>query len=67
MDHHDDGLVHSHGWAREQPRHRPAADGRRSHGDVRGAMNAHPAQQEFDDGLVHTHAWACADRGRPRH
>jgi hypothetical protein len=66
MDHHDDGLVHSHGWAREQPRHRPA-DGRRNHSDVRGAMNAHPAQQEFDDGLVHGHSWACGERGRPRH
>jgi len=62
--HHDDGLVHSHGWARDTPRHQPRARGA---ADVRKAMGAHPAQQEFDDGLVHSHGWACSDRGRAKH
>lgn len=58
---HDDGLVHTHDWARERPRS-PAP-----RNAVASAMNAHPAQREFDDGLVHSHGWACGERGRPRH
>lgn len=54
---HDDGLVHSHGWAcRERGRmvHRPTAHTTR------------PASAEDpDDGLVHGHAWACGERGQP--
>ncbi len=66
MDQHDDGLVHSHSWAREQPRHRPT-DGRRVHGDARPAASATRPGDDHDDGIDHGHAWACSDRGRPRH
>jgi hypothetical protein len=58
---HDDGLVHSHGWATEPP---PPAAGaqRRTQGTI-----PHPTQRpedHFDDGLVHSHGWACSERGR---
>ena len=57
MDHdtHDDGLVHSHGWATEPPPSvgellRPAA-----------ARIATTTEQDgHDDGLVHGHGWASA-------
>lgn len=54
---HDDGLVHSHGWAcRERSRmvHRPMAHTTRPTG-----------AEDPDDGLVHGHGWACAERGQP--
>jgi hypothetical protein len=55
-DRHDDGLVHSHGWATEPPR--PA----------RQPPRVIPAPTEDrDDGLVHSHGWACGERGRPSH
>jgi len=64
--HHDDGLVHGHGWAREQPRHRGPSPVRAGHGAA--AANGRPAPQaDFDEGLVHGHSWACGERGRPRH
>jgi len=54
---HDDGLVHSHGWAC------------RERGAPRGAMVHRPAEPrpirqepEYDDGLVHDHGWARAAR-----
>jgi hypothetical protein len=66
-DMHDDGLVHSHGWATEPPPSigallRPANDD--------GCMPA-PANDiaavtqddAHDDGLVHQHGWACGERG----
>jgi hypothetical protein len=64
MDQHDDGLVHSHGWASEPPRHsqpRPAPAPR----PMRGAAPEPRAHE--DDGLVHSHGWACSERGRARH
>lgn len=55
-DHHDDGLVHSHGWAAEtKPPHE------------RTAQIHRPAPPEHDDGLIHGHAWACGERGRAAH
>ena len=51
-DEHDDGLVHAHNWATEQP---APMIGR---AQIAAAMGAHPAEQDFDDGLVHGHAWA---------
>ena len=58
-DHHDDGLVHSHGWAKEPPPSvgellRPAA--------ARVATTT-AADADHDDGLVHHHGWACGQRG----
>ena len=38
MDHHDDGLVHSHGWAREQPRHRQVAEQHDSESTIAAAQ-----------------------------
>jgi len=53
-DNHDDGLVHSHRWATEPPRH--------------PMPRVIPApRDDHDDGLVHTHGWACGERGRPAH
>lgn len=59
-DNFDDGLVHSHGWARETmpegitrlvaPALRVPAN------DTAEAMNAHP--EDHDAGLVHNHGWA---------
>jgi hypothetical protein len=51
-DKYDDGLVHNHGWAAENPA--PAH------------QRALPAQaaEDHDDGLVHSHGWACSERGR---
>jgi hypothetical protein len=64
-DMHDDGLVHSHGWATEPPPSvgmllRPANDDRRT-----APQAATPANQDdmHDDGLVHSHGWACGQRG----
>jgi hypothetical protein len=54
---HDDGLVHSHGWAcreRGQMVNRPPA-----------ASIRPTSAEEPDDGLVHGHGWACGERGRP--
>jgi hypothetical protein len=69
MDHHDhdDGLVHSHGWATEPPPSigmllRPANDVAGARPDIAAAMNV---KQDHDDGLVHGHAWA-SDDGRLR-
>jgi hypothetical protein len=53
-DRHDDGLVHSHGWATEPPRRQQAP-------------RVIPPRDDHDEGLVHTHGWACGDRGRPSH
>ncbi|MGG5811299.1 hypothetical protein [Falsiroseomonas sp. CW058] len=69
-DTHDDGLVHSHGWATEPPPSvgrllRPAdGDPAIATPDIAAAMSV---KQDHDDGLVHGHGWACADRGRMRH
>lgn len=69
MDHHDhdDGLVHSHGWATEPPPSigmllRPANDDGGRAPDIAAAMNV---KQDHDDGLVHGHGWA-SDDGRLR-
>lgn len=69
-DMHDDGLVHSHGWATEPPPSvgmllRPANDDRRvpaPANDVAAAM-AVKQDADHDDGLVHHHGWACGERG----
>ena len=58
-DQHDDGLVHSHGWATEPPPSvgellRPAAARVATTRDV---------DADHDDGLVHHHGWACGQRG----
>jgi hypothetical protein len=58
-DHHDDGLVHSHGWATEPPPPvgkllRPAAA---------RIATTRAAEADDDDGLVHHHGWACGQRG----
>lgn len=45
---HDDGLIHSHGWAcaeRGRPGHR---------------LTTRP-EPEHDEGLVHSHGWAAAE------
>jgi hypothetical protein len=47
---HDDGLVHSHGWActdRGRPGHGPK-------------LTTRP-EPEHDEGLVHSHGWAAAE------
>ncbi len=66
-DMHDDGLVHSHNWAKEPPPAvgqllRPAAD---TGVAVAAAMNV--KQDVIEDGLVHEHGWACSERGRAAH
>jgi hypothetical protein len=67
---HDDGLVHSHGWAKEPPPAigallRPANDDRRGvHAPDIAAAMATKQDDIHDDGLVHGHAWACGERGR---
>jgi hypothetical protein len=50
---HDDGLVHNHGWARNQPA---------PHQTVSLVNRPEPAGH--DDGLVHDHGWACTERSR---
>ena len=47
----DDGLVHSHQWARNTP------PGGKHGDDSRGHKSVH-AGHEHDDGLVHEHRWA---------
>jgi hypothetical protein len=60
-DQHDDGLVHSHGWATEPPP---------SIGEMLRGVEAAPRaatrmiEEGPDDGLVHGHGWACSERGR---
>jgi hypothetical protein len=56
-DNHDDGLVHSHGWATEPPPSigellRPAA--------ARVTTTTATRDDAHDDGLVHGHGWATA-------
>ncbi|WP_137179626.1 hypothetical protein [Roseomonas sp. AR75] len=57
-DQHDDGLVHSHGWATEPP---PSV------GDILRGLAPREAtriiEEAHDDGLVHGHGWACSERG----
>jgi hypothetical protein len=58
-DNHDDGLVHSHGWATEPPPSigellRPAA--------ARVATTTATRDEAHDDGLVHGHGWASRVR-----
>ncbi len=71
MDHdmHDDGLVHSHGWATEPPPSvgmllRPANDDGPAGNLVARAMAA-KQDEAHDDGLVHGHDWASTE-GRAR-
>jgi hypothetical protein len=63
MDHdmHDDGLVHTHGWATEPP---PSVGEllRRAEAAPRAATRI--IEEAHDDGLVHGHGWACGERGR---
>src|SRR3954447_26704468 len=48
---HDDGLVHSHGWARTETAFGPLS---------RPFRTDAPSDNHHDDGLVHAHAWASA-------
>jgi hypothetical protein len=62
-DHHDDGLVHSHGWAKEPPPSvglllRPPAPGRRIPAPDIAAAMAMKQDEAHDDGLVRGHGWA---------
>jgi hypothetical protein len=50
FDYYDDGLVHSHEWARNTP---PGTH----HAAARTAQ-APRAAHDHDDGLVHDHRWA---------
>ena len=52
MDHHDDGLVHGHDWAREKFAHAPRRAAQETGNIVRLVADDH------DDGLIHGHAWA---------
>ena len=61
---HDDGLVHSHGWATEPP---PPATGTLRRMGATIAAPTHREDDMFDDGLVHSHGWACSERGREAH
>jgi hypothetical protein len=69
MDHdmHDDGLVHSHGWATEPPPSigmllRPANDtGPVQAAEIARGMTA-MQDEGHDEGLVHGHGWASAQR-----
>ena len=63
---HDDGLVHSHAWARnDRPPHLAAA-ARQAEGqagpDRRRFHHAPRPEFDHDDGLVHDHAWARSER-----
>lgn len=53
MDHHDDGLVHGHDWAREKFAH---AGPRRAAHEAGNIVRL--AAEDQDDGLIHGHAWA---------
>jgi hypothetical protein len=53
---HDDGLVHSHGWALSEMMAGPARPEPRI--EFRTAASA---DDRYDDGLVHSHDWAKAD------
>jgi hypothetical protein len=73
MDHdnHDDGLVHSHGWATEPPPSvghllRPANDRRIDGPDIARAMST-KQDDGHDDGLVHGHDWASSHSSRRFH
>ena len=66
---HDDGLVHSHGWAREAPPPvgellRQDRHFGRVHAPGVAAAMAVKQDSDHDDGLVHGHGWACGERGR---
>jgi hypothetical protein len=66
-DMHDDGLVHSHGWATEPPPSigtllRPAHDDGRNPAPANDTA-AVMQDDAHDDGLVHHHGWACGERG----
>ncbi len=50
-DFYDDGLVHSHDWARNTP---PGG----AHGDKSRGLQNQRATHDHDDGLVHDHHWA---------
>ena len=50
-DFYDDGLVHSHQWARNTP---PGG----THGEDRGSHTHGHRGHDHDDGLVHEHRWA---------
>jgi hypothetical protein len=68
-DMHDDGLVHSHDWAREAPPPvgellRPDRFLGRVHAPDLAAAMAVKQDSDHDDGLVHSHGWACGERGR---
>ena len=55
---HDDGLVHSHGWALSETMAGPGAGISRP--TLRAEVRRVQADDRFDDGLVHGHAWAHA-------
>jgi hypothetical protein len=71
-DSHDDGLVHSHGWAMEPPPCvgqllRPGIEDRHAaNPDVAQAMSA-KQDDAHDDGLVHAHDWASQHGARRIH
>ncbi len=50
-DFYDDGLVHSHQWARNTP---PGG----KHTDERAGAKGSHGSHDHDDGLVHDHRWA---------
>ena len=54
---HDDGLVHSHGWALSEMLEGPA----RPAAPRIEYRTAASAEDRYDDGLVHSHDWAKAD------
>ena len=59
-DHHDDGLVHSHGWATEPP---PSVGELLRPATARVATTRAVTPDELqDDGLVHAHGWATGER-----
>lgn len=58
-DQHDDGLVHSHGWAKEPP---PSVGELLRPATARVATTR-DVDADHDDGLVHHHDWACGQRG----
>jgi hypothetical protein len=67
MDEHndfDDGLVHSHNWARtERPGapHGAAQSAPRRLPDAPRHRHAPRPEHDHDDGLVHGHAWARSE------
>ncbi len=58
---HDDGLVHSHGWA---CRERGAPRGATVHRPMGRELRPMQPEDGHDEGLVHGHGWACGERGR---